>query len=85
MSASDAPAGEAAAEANPNPSSRQVLDIDPAWLLSTRGAPAHESPNAQVVGRPRSLSEAERASIDDSFISTVGQAVVQIDFQSSRV
>ena len=67
--------------ANRNTGTRQILNVDPAWLLSAGAARAP----ASVVGRPRSLSEAERACIDDAFVSTVGQAVIQIDFQSSRV
>ena len=64
---------------------RQVLDVDPAWLLSTKAGSASEPVDVEAVRRPRSLSEAERACIDDAFVSRVGQAVVQIDFQSSRV
>lgn len=64
-----------------NPRTKEVLDIDPAWLLS---AAPPSLPN-EFVGRPRRLSEAERACIDDSFVSRAGKAVVQIDFQTSRV
>ena len=76
-----AESSSAAAPPPPTPGTKEVLDIDPAWLLSA----APQSLSNEAVGRPRSLSEAERACIDDSFVSRAGKAVVQIDFQTSRV
>lgn len=84
-SAPAATGAKTAADHKIAPSSRQILDVDPGWLLPADGAGALAAMTTQAIGRPRSLSEAERACIDDSFVSTVAQSVIQIDFQSSRV